>query len=426
MPSSPDRGLSRRAFTKAAVAIGGASALSACLDRGNVDVPQGPSDLTELPTGQQAWDEYLDTDEHGNTLGPRHRVLLYLDYPSDGPPSDADRTTLERALDGLDRAYERGSNGLAYTISYSPMYFDRFEVPLPDSVDLPEPKALSPFEEPDFDRPDAVLHLASDHGAVVLVAEEALFGEKDSLNGVEMDASLTEVFERGDRRTGFVGDGLPAEHQDVDGIPDGEPVPDDAPLYMGFESGFTKNQATEERVTINEGPFAGGTTQHVSKIQLRLKDWYGEQDHEDRVAEMFCPFHAGEGLVEGTGESLGDSNQVEDCHDGLKATAREFGRVGHAQKVSEVREGGSPVILRRDFDSTDGNEAGVHFVSLQREITDFEATREAMNATKIAESPAIRQRANNGILDYTFVERRGNFLVPPRELRAFPTPQPRK
>jgi hypothetical protein len=424
MPPSRDRGLSRRAFTKAAVAIGGASALSACLDRGGVDVPQGPSELSELPSGQHAWDKHLAIDEAGNTLGPRHRVLLYLDYPGDGPPTDADRTTLERTLEGLDRAYERSNEGLAYTISYSPAYFERFEASLPDSVDLPEPKALSPFEEPAFDSPDAVIHLASDHGQVVLAAEEALFGEKSKLNGVEMEASLAEVFERTDRRTGFVGDGLPAENQDVEGIPDDEPVPDDAPLYMGFKSGFSKNQASEDRVTIQEGPFADGTTQHVSKIRLRLDDWYGEQDHDDRVAEMFCPFHAEEGLVEGTGESLGDSSRIEECRGDLDEAAREHGRVGHSQKTAKAREDDSPIILRRDFDSTDENEAGLHFVSLQRGIGDFEKTREAMNATEQTTNPAIRQRVNNGILEYTFVQRRGNFLVPPRKLRAFPPARP--
>src|SRR6202000_1914696 len=45
------------------------------------------------------------------------------------------------------------------------------------------------------------------------------------------------------------------------------------------------------------------------------------------------------------------------------------------------RRGAKPVILRRDFDTTDGGLAGLHFVSLQRSIADFVATRTAMNAT---------------------------------------------
>jgi len=51
-----DRGVSRRDFVKAAVAIGGTSALSACLDReGAPDLDTGPEDLSALPARQHAW-----------------------------------------------------------------------------------------------------------------------------------------------------------------------------------------------------------------------------------------------------------------------------------------------------------------------------------------------------------------------------------
>jgi hypothetical protein len=140
---------------------------------------------------------------------------------------------------------------------------------------------------------------------------------------------------------------------------------------------------------------------------------------------MFCPFHAEEGLVEGTGENLGNGPQLETNGCPAHATEdAEEGVVGHAQKASRAREDGSPVILRRDFDSTDDDRATVHFVALQREITDFEATRELMNGTDLADEGAVRQRANNGILQYMTVERRGNYLVPPRDHRALPRPQP--
>jgi hypothetical protein len=46
-----------------------------------------------------------------------------------------------------------------------------------------------------------------------------------------------------------------------------------------------------------------------------------------------------------------------------------------------------------------------------------------MNGADI-DSPAVRQRVNNGILEYIFVKHRGNFLVPPRRHRAVPTPRP--
>ena len=421
------RGIPRREFVKAAVAIGGSAALAACLDRtDSPDVATGPDDLSTLPERQHAWNDALSTDDHGNVLAARHKVLLYLDYAGNGTPTAAERETVETAVRSLERAYERGNQGLLFTVGYSPSYFDRFDSSLPDGVDLPAPEALASFEDPEPDTQDVVVNLASDHASVVLAAEEALLGNRDSLNGVEMDASLSGVLERVDRRTGFVGEGLPADNQDVQGIPDSEPVPDETPLYMGFKSGFQKNQASEDRVTIQEGPFADGTTQHVSKIRLHLDQWYEQDSRDQRVAKMFCPAHAAEDRVEGVGDNLGtDSAMGEECTENVTQHAREQGMVGHSQKSATARENDSPVILRRDFDSTDGGEAGLHFLALQRTIGDFVNTREAMNGADVAEESSVGQRVNNGILQYMTVERRGNFLLPPRSRRALPSPNPR-
>ncbi|MFB6270326.1 MAG: Tat pathway signal protein, partial [Halobacterium sp.] len=405
------RGVDRRAFLQAAVAIGGASALSACLDREDASVPAGVDDPSTLPERQHAWNDSLTRDDHGNVVPPRHHLLLHLDYA--GAPTDADRETVEAALQSIERAYEWSNEGLLFTLGYSPAYFDRFDAALPDTVDLPAPRPLSDLEAPALDTPAAILHLASDHAQVVLEAEEALRGNRDTANDVQMDAALTAVFSVVDRRTGFIGDGLPAQHQDVGGVPDSEPVPEDAPLYMGFESGFEKSQASEDRVSIQSGPFADGTTQHVSHIDLDLEQWYEQDDRESRVAQMFCPAHADSGAVEGTGENLGDSPQVEDCGDPLE-TAEERGVVGHSQKVATMREDGEPPLLRRDFDSTDGGNAGVHFLALQRRISEFEAVREAMNADGVSESTPVGRRQNNGIKQYLSVTHRGNYLLPPR------------
>lgn len=417
-----ERGIPRREFLKSAVAIGGAAAFSACLGRETVDVPTGPDDLSSYPERQHAWNEVLPTDEHGNVVAPRHHVLLYLNYQGRGQPPKEDRTTVESALKGVEHAYERSGDGLLLTVSYSPAYFNRFDMSLPESVDLPAPEALVPFEDPEFDTPDVVVHLASNTTQVVLGAEEGLKGNESTLNGVKQpDASLTDVFEIIDRRTGFVGDGLPAENaDDAEGVP-ADKVPDDAPLFMGFKSGFEKNQASEDRVTIQSGPFAGGTTQHISKLQLNLNQWYNQDDRWQREAKMFCPYHAENDVIEGAGDNLGDSSKINEC-DPTEETAREMGVVGHSQKSARARDDDdSPLILRRDFDSTDGGQAGLHFLALQRRITDFVDTREAMNGTDVAENSAVAQRNNNGILQYIRTRRRGNYLMPPRSLRALPS-----
>ena len=414
-----NRGISRREFAKSAVAIGGTAALAACLDRSSPDVPSG-TDPSTLPDRQHAWTEGLATDDAGNTRLSHHHVLLLLDYDRDGTPTDGDRQQVTDALHSLERAYGWQTEGLLFTLGYSPAYFDRFET----DVDLPEPTALADFEDPEFDTPDALLHLASDHESVVLAAEEALKGTRETVNDHEMSATFDGVFTTNERRTGFIGAGLPADNQDAEGIPDSEPVPEDAPLFMGFKSGFSGNQASEDRVTIDSGPFAGGTTQHLSRIRLHLQQWYEQDTRDQRVSKMFCPAHADEGRVESVGENLGTDSAIDECPEDVVESSRSEGVVGHAQKAAQARDDDSPLLLRRDFDSTDSGEAAVHFLSLQQSIADFVTTKAMMNGTDVADESAVGRRVNNGILQYMTVKRRGNYLLPPRSDRALPSGDP--
>ncbi|WP_254536824.1 twin-arginine translocation signal domain-containing protein [Halomarina litorea] len=425
-----DSDLPRREFLKAAVALGGASALSACLDRfeGEEPVPGGVSDPSTLPVRQYAWGDHLPTDDAGNTLLPHHQTLWYLTLPGEGAPSADAREGVETALSTLDRAYERSNEGLVYSVGYSPSYFERFDESLPESVDLPQPRRLSSFEQPELDTQDALLHLGSDRADALLEAEQALRGEAEEANGVPVETALTDVLDLADRRTGFMRKGLPhqkAEETDLTGVPADNPIPEDSPLFMGFMAGFRANQATEDYVAIGEGPFADGTTKHVANIGQSLEDWYGEQDFDQRVMEMFSPGHVAEDLVDGIGGNLGGDSGIDRFVEDIEEHAREYGRVGHAQKAARANrdEAGNVKLLRRHFESTDGNRASLHFPSLQRGISEFEAVRKAMNGEDVTQvTPAVRQRVNNGILEYIFVRRRGNFLVPPRDLRALPTP----
>jgi hypothetical protein len=104
-----------------------------------------------------------------------------------------------------------------------------------------------------------------------------------------------------------------------------------------------------------------------------------------------------------------------------------YGVIGHAQTSATARRHGKPLIIRRDFDTIDGGQAGLHFVALHRTIDDFIATRTAMNAAAAQlQNPAITDTVNNGINDFIFVLRRANYILPPRSQRSFPqtTPQP--
>jgi dye decolorizing peroxidase len=405
----------RREYLRMLVATGGTAALAACLDEQDEqrEVPRG--DPAHRPERQHAWNDALEQDDHGNVRPPEHRVLLALDLQTD--PGEGDGAAVESAFRSLESAYAYGPDGLLFTVGYSPSYFET----VGETPPIPAPTALTSGEDPTLDTFDAMVHLASDNPDVVLEAEEALFGEISDPNGVEMTASLSGVFERsGPRRTGFVGPGLPkAKADEVGGV--SEALPEEAPFFMGFKSGFAESQASEDRVTIPSGPYGGGTTTHVESLSLQLETWFEQDNHFQRVAKLFSPEHASEELVGDVGEKLDTSTGVAGEVASQTATdARTEGVVGHAQKAARARdEDGNPLLLRRDFNTTDGGRPGVHFLSHQRTIDDFVRTREAMAGEALA-GEGVGQKHGNGILQYIFVRRRGNFLVPPREQRALP------
>ncbi|MEF8937628.1 MAG: Tat pathway signal protein, partial [Halovenus sp.] len=366
----------------------------------------------ERPSRQHAWNDVLDRDEAGNSRPPEHHVLLALDLA--GVPDEADRERVETAFRSLERAYAYDPDGLLFTVGYGSSYFEQIGTEPP----IPQPTAITSSEDPELDEFDTLVHLASNNPEVVLEAEEALLGEGTEPNGVEMDATLEGVFERGQpRRTGFVGEGLPAQYTEMDAVPDS--VPEDAPFFMGFKSGFANSQAPEDRVTIQDGPYEGGTTTHVESLDLQLRTWFEQDDHFLRVAQLFSPEHAEQDLVPGIGEELGASTGIEQFVDRTAEDAAD-GLVGHAQKAARARdEDGTPPLLRRDFNTVDGDFPGVHFLVHQRSVADFVRVREAMAGADLAGS-GVGQSHNNGILQYIFVNRRGNFLVPPRRQRSLP------
>ncbi|WP_049923787.1 DUF7405 family protein [Halopiger djelfimassiliensis] len=426
MRDDPTAGRSRREFVRAAVAAGTSAALAACLaDERSVNAPTGVEEPASLPDRQHAWNDALHADQDGNVSPPEHHVFLSLSLSE--APDETARKTVRTALRDIERAVARDTDGILFTLGYTPAYFERFDAPLDDAVDLPKPDpilALTAESDVTIDTSDALLHLASDDGAVVLAVEQALFGDRGTLNGRSVSASLDAVFERTTRRTGFVGPGLPAARQHgLDGVPDTEPVPEEAPFFMGFRSGFRESQATEDRVTIRNGPFAGGSTQHFETLELDLDVWYDESDHEQRVARLFSPAHADRETVGEIGERLGTETGIASVTDEIHDHARDEGVVGHAQKLAQARDDGTPVLLRRDVNTTDGDVCGVHFVSLQRELSEFTRVREAMAGEEFRQY-GLGPRQGNGILRYLRVRRWGSYLIPPRSHRALPRPEP--
>jgi hypothetical protein len=414
-PSPSQRGLTRRGFIAGAslLTAGGLAAGATVTDSEATAATRAlapialPAADPRLPSRQFAWGATLRTDEYGNTIAPSHDRLLMFDVI--GRPTPEYARVLESALRELEAAFQWGPSGLLFTVAWGPAYFDLIGEPTP----IPAAKALSDFELPAIDRYHLCLHLACDSDEVLRGVESALV-HGAPLTGVHRDLSLASILRWRETRTGFTAPGLPAANQHVGGIPPGNPVSATTPLFMGFKSNLKRNQATEDDVAISDGPHTDGTTMHVSYMRLRLDSWYQDLGERGRVARMYAPQISPKQAAGFTTDAASDPQLLDQA-------IRRYSVIGHAQTSARARRNGRPIILRRDFNTVDGGQAGLHFVAVQRTIADFIATRTAMNATSAQlENPAIGDTVNNGINEFIFVLKRANYIVPARTDRSFP------
>ncbi|MFC4450078.1 DUF7405 family protein [Halorussus aquaticus] len=405
--ASRRRLLGKLAGAAAAAGLAGCSQFRATGDRETtLDLPENPHDL---PSRQHAWNAVSRGDEHGNPQLPRHHLVLLLDLAESPSVEAAER--VERAMRTLESAYDWSSDGLLHALSWGTRYFER--VGALDSSPVRRPEVLSRTDDPDLLEFDAALVLASDAASNLRAAEAAMFEDRDALAGESVDARLGDAFDVAERRTGFRGAGLPLEHTDAEGVPESPPLSEGDRMFMGFKSGLEGTQASEDRVTIDSGAYAGGTTMHVSHLRQSLDEWFRAFDDAGRVARMFSP--------EFSPADVANFTDDVPFSDDVTGHAKEFDVVGHQEKVAQTRKDGEPLLLRRDFNTVDGGHAGVHFLSLQQSLSEFERTRKAMNGWYVRDdSPDITDRENNGILDFVSVQSRANFYVPPRAKRSFP------
>jgi hypothetical protein len=351
--------------------------------------------VSGLPDAQHAWEATFHTDARGRPVAPRFHRLLMLDVR--GTPSVAGAERLETALRTLEQRFEHGPAGLLTCLGWGAAWFEE-HTPLRSPIGRPLPMAA--WEDPVLENIPACLHLASDDESRLDRIVEALFGPGPL--DQRRHLSLRET------RSGFVGQGLVTERMSAVAA-----IPSDSPLLLGFHSGLRGNQATEPDITIADGPLAGGTTMQVSRIAIDLERWYA-QDIERRATLMYSPATSARDAQALTADAPSDADR-------LPVLAAHHGTVGHAQAAGRARLHGRPRLNRRDFATLDDGQPGTHFVSLQRSIQDFNATRAVMNAADArSHHPRIGARENNGINAFIDVRSRATFAVPPRRMRAYP------
>ncbi len=405
----------RRFFVGAAGLAAGGAAVGVGLDRAlssgaTAAVPRvalAPA-VAGLPARQHAWVATQARDNDGNPIAPRFDRLLFFDVV--GTPTPAHARLLEASLRTLEHRYRWGPGGLLFTAGWGPDYFERV---LRVASPIPRARALSDFELPAIDDYHLCLHFACDDERRLADIEAALV-HGVPLAGAAGPLQISSALRWRETRSGFVGAGLPAAHQNVGGIPAGDPVAKGSPLFMGFKSNLKRNQATEDAVSLPDGPFAGATTMQVSYMRLRLDSWYQDLSERERVARMYAPQVTPQQVSGFTTDAPSDPKR-------LGQAISRYGVIGHAQTSATARRHGRPLMIRRDFNTTDGGQAGLHFVSVQRSIEDFVRTRTAMNASGAQlRNPAITDTVNNGINEFMFVLKRANYILPTRAERSFP------
>jgi hypothetical protein len=350
--------------------------------------------VSARPAGQHAWEATFRRDGAGRPEAPRFHRLLMIDVV--GAPNAADAARLEGALRALERRYRHGPEGLLMCLGWGASWFER-HTRLRAVIARPLPMAA--WENPALEDFDACLHLAADDEARLAEVTAALFG--DGPLDQRPRLALRAI------RSGFVGAGLVAARVA------GAGVPAESPLLLGFHSGLRGNQAPESAITIPDGPLGGGTTMHVSRIHLDLERWYALAV-EHRAKLMFSAATTPGAATRFNTDAASDADR-------LPSLAARHGIVGHAQAAGRARLHGTPRINRRDFATIDDGRPGTHFVSLQRTLQDFNATRAVMNAADArAHHAGIGERRANGINAFMNVTSRATFGVPSRRLRAYP------
>ncbi|WP_261553626.1 DUF7405 family protein [Frankia tisae] len=347
------------------------------------------------PTGQHEWEATFGRDANGRPVPPKRHVLVLANVL--GRPGDTAARHLEAGLAALEERYGYGRDGLLSTVGWGQTWWDQHT----EQVGLiGAPSRMSRWEDPVLEQPSAIFHFASDHQDVLDDARETLFGGGDLAQG----EYLTVI----DVRNGFVGTGLPAQALPSLGIPAS------SPLLLGFHSVHRGSQATEESITIGSGPLAGGTTAHVSRIELAVERWHA-LDRDEQAALLFSPTHTAAQVEALTDDAPSDYPKYEQ-------TVAEYGIVGHAQAAARARVNNVPVINRRDFATLDEGRPGTHFVALQRELRDFNNTRAIMNGADGTDyHRGVGARRRNGINAFFDVTRRATFGLPSRAHRAYPS-----
>jgi hypothetical protein len=385
---------------------------------------------------------------------------------------------LERALAAVEATYPPTPQGLNIVVGWGLSYFRSFmpkalmDRMLPvdiaysaqtgkrQSVLLDAIRFPSDRDEMIIEDNHVMFLLRSDSQTTIAAAERALFEEQGSPTYIGDLLSITSV------RKGFVGRGFGtpsiAKHLALAaGVTGADLIPDKAQLALGFTSTQRGALAPDNIVSFETMPnitdqwpggyFVGGCIMHLSHLFEDLNLWYTAFDHTARVGRMFTPrtFATPETVTvpNDTAHRTTRAQLLEDAATGTlghNATLQQANRVMTTvtDNYGQVREAGTPISLRADFNTLDNPFSysarpdldqwnpdlaapGMHFVAFTATSQQFHAMRLAMDGvlpdgTNLRVAPYNIDDTKNGINRVIRATHRQNFLIPPHRHRSFP------
>ena len=397
--------LNRRRFVAAAAGVIGGGSLGARASRRRDVVALG-SQPAGLPNGQHNWTATLATDATATPVSPRFDRLLFFDLQQ--RPTATDVRRLEAALRTLERLYPWGPEGLLFTVGWGPHYFEHV---LSVSSPIPRPKGLSDFELPTFDNYDLVPPpRLRRRGA----------SRRDRARARPRQAAL------GRDRSTWAATSAGARHEPASSAPDSRP-PTRTPTASRPATRYPPARRSSWASSRASRRTRRARTTSRSRPAVRRRNDHAGQLHAPPPRQLVRnPRRAGTGRAHvlprdhpGRGRTVHRRRPqpTRPLHAGRDPVRRRrpFPDLGPRPPH------GKPRIIRRDFNTVDGGLAGLHFVSVQRSIADFVATRNAMNAANASYlNPAITDTSTTGSTSSSSSSNAPTTSSPHAPLRSYP------
>jgi hypothetical protein len=396
-------------------------------------------------------------------------------------PAEADQQALAGALTRIEASYPFAPSGVFTTIAYGIPYFERLPGGMTGALvaghmprlrteperyvleeAVPGPTDVSPlnpgvtkerFAVPvQIEANDVLLTLRSDSTAIIDDVLSWLSGESSTLAGAEVGSSgLGGLLSVTSRRLTFAQEGLPRKIAEEQQLPYAEMINPQSPMWMGFfsqqvgSSGaapvvtFLGNTTAMMTTAAKRDYLAHGSIQHLSHLIQDLEQFYErpKETYERRAAAMFgsnpLPGH---GYIDqytngGGPAALRNSFLSSLSVSGEAESPAEFDHqrhIGHTTALQRSSRAANtrPIHIRADgpgFDSLDvpdgSQQPKLNFSIFVPTADFFRTMRRNQASLDLAQQNSVPQD-NLGLERFITATRRQNFLVPPREHRAFP------